>query len=165
MVRAGLTTLLEASGDISVVGQAADGVKKMQKEMMGLYKEHKVNPMGGCLPMLIQLPIFVALFNALRNTIELKGSSFLWMKDLSLPDTVGVVAGLPINILPIIMGGTMVWQQKMSTVDPEQAKMMMFMPIFFTFIFYSFPSGLVLYWLVNNVLSIAQQYQVQKKRV
>ncbi len=142
-----------------------DNPKKMQKEMMELYKEHKVNPMGGCLPMLIQLPIFVALFNALRNAVELKGASFLWMHDLSMPDTVAVVAGLPINILPIIMGGTMFWQQKMSTVDPAQAKMMMFMPIIFTFIFYSFPSGLVLYWLVNNVLSIAQQYQVQRQKV
>ncbi len=141
-----------------------DNPKKLQKEMMGLYKEHKVNPMGGCLPMLIQLPIFVALFNTLRNAIELKGSSFLWMKDLSMPDTVAVIAGMPINILPIVMGGTMFWQQKMSTVDPEQAKMMMFMPIFFTFIFYGFPSGLVLYWLVNNVLSILQQYQVQRQK-
>ena len=142
-----------------------DNPKKLQKEMMELYKEHKVNPMGGCLPMLIQLPIFVALYTALQNAIELKGSSFLWMRDLSMPDTVAVVAGLPINILPIIMGGTMIWQQKMSTVDPAQAKMMMFMPIFFTFIFYSFPSGLVLYWLVNNVLSILQQYQVQRQKM
>ncbi len=141
-----------------------DNPKKMQKEMMELYKEHKVNPMGGCLPMLIQLPIFVALFSTLRTAIELKGSSFLWVKDLSLPDTVAHVAGLPINILPIIMGGTMVWQQKMSTVDPQQQKLMMLMPVFFTFIFYSFPSGLVLYWLVNNILSIAQQYQVQRQK-
>ena len=108
--------------------------------------------------------IFVALYTALQNAIELKGSSFLWMKDLSTPDTVAVIAGLPINILPIIMGGTMVWQQKMSTVDPQQAKTMMLMPVFFTFIFYSFPSGLVLYWLVNNVLSILQQYQVQRQK-
>ncbi len=139
-----------------------DNPQKMQKEMMGLYKENKVNPMGGCLPMLIQLPIFIALYTTLRNAIELKGASFLWIKDLSLPDTVAVVAGLPLNILPIIMGGTMIWQQKMSTVDPQQAKIMMFMPIFFTFIFYGFPSGLVLYWLVNNILSIIQQYQVQR---
>lgn len=142
-----------------------DNPKKMQKEMMMIYKEYKVNPMSGCLPMLAQLPIFIALFNTLRNAIELKGAKFLWVKDLSLPDTIFAISGIPVNILPLIMGVTMVWQQKLTpSTDPQQAKMMMIMPVIFTFMFYSFPSGLVLYWLINNILSIAQQYQVQYKK-
>jgi YidC/Oxa1 family membrane protein insertase len=142
-----------------------DNPKKMQKEMMMIYKEYKVNPMSGCLPMVAQLPIFIALFNTLRNAIELKGAKFLWVKDLSLPDTIFAISGIPVNVLPLIMGVTMVWQQKLTpTTDPQQAKMMMIMPVIFTFMFYSFPSGLVLYWLVNNILSIAQQYQVQYKK-
>lgn len=147
-----------------------DNPKKMQKEMMMIYKEYKVNPMSGCLPMLAQLPIFIALFNTLRNAIELKGAKFLWVKDLSLPDTIFSLSipslpAIPVNILPLIMGVTMVWQQKLTpTTDPQQAKMMMIMPVIFTFMFYSFPSGLVLYWLINNILSIAQQYQVQYKK-
>jgi len=120
--------------------------------------------------MLAQLPIFIALFNTLRNAIELKGAKFLWVKDLSLPDTIFSLTipslpVIPVNILPLIMGVTMVWQQKLTpSTDPQQAKMMMIMPVIFTFMFYSFPSGLVLYWLVNNILSIAQQYQVQYKK-
>jgi len=142
-----------------------DNPQKMQKEMMMVYKEYKVNPMSGCLPMLAQLPVFIALFNTLRSAIELKGASFLWVKDLSTPDTIAMISGIPINILPLIMGVTMVWQQKLTpSADPSQAKMMMIMPVIFTFMFYSFPSGLVLYWLVNNVLSIAQQYQVMAKK-
>ena len=132
--------------------------QKMQKEMMALYKKHKVNPVGGCLPMLLQIPVFIALYNVLNKAIELRGAPFaLWITDLAAKD--------PYYVLPIIMGVTMVIQQKMTptTMEPSQAKIMMFMPIIFTFMFLSFPSGLVLYWLVNNVLGIVQQYFVNKK--
>jgi YidC/Oxa1 family membrane protein insertase len=132
--------------------------QRMQKELMELYKKHKVNPMGGCLPMLLQIPVFFALYKVLFIAIELRGAPFmLWINDLSLKD--------PYYILPIIMGATMVIQMKMtpSTMDPTQQKIMMIMPIVFTFLFLTFPSGLVLYWLVNNVLSIAQQWHMNKK--
>ena len=132
--------------------------QRMQKEMMALYKTHKVNPVGGCLPMFLQIPVFVALYNVLAKAIELRGAPFaLWITDLAVKD--------PYYIMPITMGATMVIQQKMtpSTMDPTQAKMMMLMPIVFTFMFLSFPSGLVLYWLVNNVLGIIQQYYTNKK--
>lgn len=140
-----------------------DNPKKMQVETMGLYKKHKVNPLGGCLPILLQLPIFFALFAAIRDFVELQGASFLWAKDLSGPDTVMVIMGsIPVNPLPLLMGASMFFQQKMSTVDPAQQRMMMFMPIIFTVMLYNFSSGLVIYWLVNNVLSIAQQAMIQK---
>ncbi len=132
--------------------------QKMQKELTELYKKHKVNPVGGCLPMLLQIPVFIALYNVLLNAIELRGAPFiLWIKDLSARD--------PYYILPVIMGISMVIQQKMtpSSMDPRQAKMMMLMPIVFTFLFLTFPSGLVLYWLVNNILAIIQQYYANKK--
>ncbi len=131
--------------------------QRMQKEMMGLYKKHKVNPMGGCLPMLIQLPVFLALYKILLIAIELRGAPFIWwIHDLSAKD--------PYYVFPILMGLTMIIQQKMTPVtDAKQAKMMMFMPVVFTFMFLSFPSGLVVYWLVSNVLGIIQQYFVNKK--
>ncbi|MEN8263552.1 MAG: membrane protein insertase YidC [Nitrospirota bacterium] len=132
--------------------------QKMQKETMALYKKHKVNPVGGCLPMLIQMPVFFALYKILLTTVELKGAPFaLWITDLSLKD--------PYYILPVVMGATMLIQQKMtpSAMDPKQAKMMLMMPIVFTFMFLQFSAGLVLYWLVNNTLGIIQQYFVNKK--
>jgi len=132
--------------------------QRMQKELMELYKKHKVNPMGGCLPMLLQIPVFFALYKVLLISIELRSAPFMfWIKDLSAKD--------PYFILPIVMGVTMVIQQKMtpSTMDPTQQKIMMIMPIVFTFMFLTFPSGLVLYWLVNNVLSIAQQWYMNRK--
>jgi YidC/Oxa1 family membrane protein insertase len=132
--------------------------QKMQQEMMALYKKHKVNPMGGCLPLLLQIPVFFALYKVLLIAIELRGAPWmLWITDLSQKD--------PFYILPIVMGVTMLLQQKMTpaTGDPRQQKMMMFMPIIFTFLFLGFASGLVLYWLVNNLLSIAQQVYVNKK--
>lgn len=131
---------------------------KMQKEMMALYKTHKVNPIGGCLPMLLQIPVFIALYNVLLRAIELRGAPFiLWITDLSIKD--------PYYVLPIVMGLTMVIQQKMTptAMDPKQAKIMMLMPIIFTFMFLSFASGLVIYWLINNVLGIAQQFYANKK--
>ena len=132
--------------------------QKMQQETMALYKKYKVNPIGGCLPMLLQIPVFIALYNVLLRAIELRGAPFiLWITDLSVKD--------PYYVLPIVMGITMVIQQKMtpSGMDPAQAKIMMLMPIIFTFMFLSFASGLVLYWLVNNVLGIAQQFYSNKK--
>jgi YidC/Oxa1 family membrane protein insertase len=131
---------------------------RLQQEIMLLYKRRKINPMSGCLPMLIQIPVFIALYNALQRTIEMRHAPFfLWIRDLSAKD--------PIYITPLIMGATMVIQQKMTptAADPAQAKMFMLMPIMFTFLFLNFPSGLVLYWLVNNVLSIAHQYYMTKK--
>ena len=131
---------------------------RLQQETMLLYKRRKINPMSGCLPMLIQIPVFIALYNALQNAIEMRHAHFfLWIRDLCAKD--------PIYITPLIMGATMVIQQKMtpSAADPAQAKMFMLMPIMFTFLFLNFPSGLVLYWLVNNILSISHQYYLNKK--
>ena len=148
--------------------------QKMNQELMALYRTYKVNPMGGCLPMVLQIPVFFALYRMLYQAIELRHAPFfLWINDLSAPDRLFEFGfsipfmeppyGIP--VLTIVMGATMLLQQKMSPPpgDPTQAKMMMLMPIVFTFIFINFSSGLVLYWLVNNVLSISQQYYVQKK--
>lgn len=140
--------------------------------MMGLYKARGVNPMGGCLPMVIQIPVFFALYKALSGAIELRHAPFFWwINDLSAPEDLfsfvipGIGFTVPVRILPLIMGVTQVIQQKMTptSVDPLQEKMMLFMPIFFTFLFWGFPAGLVLYWLVNNVISIGQQYYINKK--
>ena len=131
---------------------------RQQQEMMKLYKEKKINPMGGCLPMLIQIPVFFALFIVLRGAIELRFSSFLWISDLSTPENL-FADKLPfaLNILPLLMGFTMWLQQRMTpTSDPQQQKMMLMMPIIFTLMFYSFPSGLSLYWTTNQVLMIIQ---------
>ena len=135
-----------------------DDKARLQQEIMLLYKRRKINPVSGCLPMLIQIPVFIALYNVLQKTFEMRHAPFfLWIRDLSAKD--------PIYITPLIMGASMVIQQKMtpSGTDPAQAKMMMFMPVLFTFLFLNFPSGLVLYWLVNNVLSIAHQYYINKR--
>jgi YidC/Oxa1 family membrane protein insertase len=132
----------------------------LQREMMDLYKRHKVNPLSGCVPMLLQIPIFVGLYNALLHAIELRHAPFmLWIDDLSAPDRL-MVAGVGIPVLTLLMGASMLLQQWMTPQqgDPTQQKMMMIMPVVFTFMFINFPAGLVLYWLVNNVLSIGQQY-------
>lgn len=142
----------------SIKEQYKKDPQKMQKEMTALYKKHKVNPVGGCLPMVLQIPVFIALYNVLSKSIELRGAPFIfWIHDLSMKD--------PYYILPVVMGASMLLQQKMtpSTMDPAQAKIMMIMPIVFTFMFLSFPSGLVIYWFVNNVLGIAQQLYANKK--
>lgn len=142
-----------------------DDKEAMNKELMALYRTFKVNPLGSCLPMLLQLPVFIALYNILSYAIELRHAAFIptlpftdivWLADLSAKD--------PLLITPIVMGATMVIQQRMtpSTGDPTQAKMMMFLPIIFTFLFLNFASGLVIYWLVNNVLAIVQQYFTNK---
>ena len=147
-----------------------DDKQKLNQEMMEIYKNKGINPMGGCLPMIIQIPVFFALYKALSAAIELRHAPFMfWINDLSSPEDLYTfnIAGynLPIRILPLVMGITQVIQQKMtpSSVDPMQEKIMLAMPIVFTFIFWGFPSGLVLYWLVNNIISIAQQYYINKK--
>ncbi|MFH1782022.1 MAG: membrane protein insertase YidC [Candidatus Omnitrophota bacterium] len=151
-----------------------DNHQKLNKEMMELYKKHKVNPMGGCFPMLLQMPIFIALYQTLMRSVELKGSSFLWIKDLSMPDrafTLPVtlpLLGDAINVLPILMIGAMILQQKLSmakaSVQTDQQKMMSsIMPVMFGFIFYSLPSGLVMYWLINTVLSSSMQSILLRK--
>ncbi len=148
--------------------------KKMNQEVMLLYKTYKVNPLGGCLPMVVQIPVFFALYRMLYEAIELRHAPFfLWINDLSAPDRLFnfdfsipfMQAPYGIPVLTIIMGGSMLLQQKMSPPmgDPAQAKMMMFMPVIFTVIFINFSSGLVLYWLTNNLLSIAQQHYIMKK--
>ena len=155
-----------------------DDKTRMNQEMMALYRTYKVNPMGGCLPMLIQLPVFFALYRMLYSAIELRHAPFFgWITDLSAPDrlfhfsfTIPLIDKLmdpPIGIpvLTLIMGATMLIQQKMTPQagDPTQAKIMMLMPVIFTFIFINLSSGLVLYWMVSNIFSIAQQYYTQKK--
>ncbi len=131
----------------------------MNQKIMALYKEHKVNPLGGCLPMLCQIPVFLALFNTLRSAIELRHSGFLWVADLSQPDTLGFMPfGLPIRPLALMSGASMLLQQKLTptSADPNQARMMMFMSIFFIFIAYRMPAGLTLYWTINQLLTMVQ---------
>jgi YidC/Oxa1 family membrane protein insertase len=135
-----------------------DDKQKLNQAMMELYKKEKINPLGGCLPILIQIPVFIALYWTLLESVELRQAPWiLWIRDLSTPD--------PYFVLPIIMGVSMLVQQMLSAVamDPMQKKIMMAMPVVFTFFFLFFPSGLVLYWTVNNLLTIAQQYYINKK--
>jgi YidC/Oxa1 family membrane protein insertase len=139
--------------------------QKKQQEMMTLYKQYGINPFGGCLPMLLQMPLLIALFQVFQSTIELRQAEFIWwIKDLSLPDTVALLPfsisiplyGNKVNVLPLFMGITMFIQQKMTMKDPKQKAMVYFMPIFFTLLFNGFPSGLNLYYAFFNVLSILQ---------
>jgi YidC/Oxa1 family membrane protein insertase len=149
-----------------------DNAQKLQQATMALYKEHKVNPLGGCLPLLIQIPVFIALFNVLRSDIALRFADFLWVRDLSEPENLmmGLLPwGLGLNLLPIYMAATMAWQTHLtpSAGDPAQQKMMMFMPIMMLFFFYTMPSGLVLYWSANQTMMIVQllwQKQQAKKK-
>ena len=146
-----------------------DNPKKLQTEMLKLFKLNKVNPASGCLPILIQMPIFIALFYTLRSASELRYAEFIfWIKDLSQPDTVGEIFGLPINILPLIMGLTMFLQMHMmpstAAADSMQQKVLKFMPIIFLVICYNFSSGLVLYWTVQNLLTILQQSLTNRQK-
>jgi YidC/Oxa1 family membrane protein insertase len=145
---------------------------KISREMMELYKRHKVNPMGGCLPMVLQIPVFIAFYQVLAQTAELQGEPFIfWVKDLSGPDRAWTFPfqipflGDSVNILPILMIGSMVWQQQLTphTGTPEQQKVMMIMPLVMGVILYQLPSGLVLYWFVSNLLSIIHQLFVKGK--
>ncbi len=154
----------------------ANDAKKMNEETMKLYKEHKVNPLGGCLPMILQIPIFITLYQVLSRSISLKGADFLWIKDLSLPDRLfkfpGAVPfiGEYFNILPILMAIGMFVQQKMSSVSSsgvsaEQQKMMMILfPLMFGVMFYNVPSGLVLYWFLNSTLMLIYQIRIMKSK-
>lgn len=149
-----------------IVSQVREQYKKdpqlMNKELMKVYKKHKVNPLGGCLPLLFQLPIFFAIWNMLQSSIELRTASFLWIKSLALPDTIGHLGSIPINPLPILMGATMMIQQGQTKTDSKQKSMMYFMPLIFLIFFWNMPSGLVLYWSVQNILSIVQQFIIKK---
>ena len=124
---------------------------------MKIFQEEGVNPLGGCLPILIQMPVFLALYWALLESVELRQAPFLWIHDLSLMD--------PYFVLPLLMGATMWIQQSLNPAppDPMQARMMKLMPIIFTVFFLWFPAGLVIYWIVNNTLSIAQQYVITRQ--
>jgi len=148
-----------------------DDRQKMQQGMMELYKKEKINPMGGCLPILVQIPVFISLYWMLLASVEMRHAPFiLWITDLSAPDSLfghipeflPLVGGMPIGLLPILMGISMIIQTKLNPkpADPMQAKVMAIMPIVFSIFFFFFPAGLVLYWLVNNVLSIAQQARI-----
>ncbi len=150
-----------------------DDPVKAQRKQMELWKENKVNPMGGCLPMLIQMPVFIGFFTMIRSAIELRGASFLWITDLSKPDTIFMIpglgflpfvgvpgVGLPFNLLPLIMGATMLWQSHLAPtspgVDPTQQKIMRYMPLIFLLFLYNYSAGMALYWTTNNLLTIVQ---------
>ena len=148
----------------------ADDRQRQSEEMMKLYRQSGVNPLGGCFPMLLQFPVFIGLYYALQSSIELRQAPFLlWIHDLSAPETLLTIPGLeiPVRVLPLLMGASMVLQSKLTptSVDPAQARMMMtVMPVMFTVLFYQFPSGLVLYWLVSNLIGIGQQLWVNRRR-
>jgi YidC/Oxa1 family membrane protein insertase len=154
-----------------------DDPTRMNQEVMKLYKEHGVNPVGGCLPMMIQIPIFFGLFSMLGQAAELRNARFLWVHDLSQPDTLFTISGLgwipilgngtglPINILPLIMGSTNLWLMRMTpkTGDSTQQKVMMFMPLIFLFFCYNFAAALALYYTTQNLFTILQLYQNRKQ--
>jgi len=146
-----------------------DDKEGLNKEIMELYRRNKVNPFGGCLPMVLQIPVFIGLYNSLLTPIELRHAPFLWIHDLSRPDWESLplhIAGwnMGIPVLTVFMGASMFLQQWMtpSAGDPNQRRMMLMMPLVFTVMFVTFPAGLTIYWLVNNVLSIAQQYLINR---
>jgi YidC/Oxa1 family membrane protein insertase len=142
-----------------------DDPQRMNQETMKLYKEYGVNPFGGCLPMLVQIPIFFGFYGMLDKSIELRNSSFLWVRDLSQPDTVFHLGDIPINILPLVMAATQLWQMSITpkTGDPAQQRMFLFMPLIFLFICYNYASGLALYWTVQNLFFVAQMYLTRKQ--
>jgi YidC/Oxa1 family membrane protein insertase len=139
-----------------------DDPAKMNRKTMEFMRENKVNPMGGCLPMVIQIPVFIGFFQMIQSAIELRGAQFLWVTDLSSPDTLFMIpgTGFPFNLLPLIMGVTMFWQARLTPpspgMDPTQAKMMRYMPMIFMVFLYNFSAGLTLYWTVQNLLTILQ---------
>jgi YidC/Oxa1 family membrane protein insertase len=146
-----------------------DDKEKLNQELLNLYRTYKVNPLGGCLPMVLQIPVFFALYRMLNGAVELRHQPFiLWINDLTAPDRLYIGFPIPylggIPVLTLLMGASMFIQQKMTPTggDPRQEQMMLLMPVIFTVMFINFPSGLVLYWLVNNVLSIAQQYWINR---
>jgi YidC/Oxa1 family membrane protein insertase len=136
----------------------------MNQEVMKLYKDNKVNPMGGCLPMALQMPVLFALFRLFRSTIMFRQAPFLWIKDLAGPDALMQVSGFTLNILPVLMCVSTIVQQKLSTQDPRQKMMAYMMPVFLLFVFYKFSSGLNLYYFMFNVLTIAQELLAKRSR-
>jgi YidC/Oxa1 family membrane protein insertase len=146
-----------------------DKPQQMQQEMMRIYREEKVNPLGGCLPIVVQMPFFIALYWVLLSTVEMRGAPWIgWIHDLSQPDTLfGTlpIVHMPVGLLPILMTATSLLQTWLNPTppDPVQARMMWIMPLVFSVMFFFFPAGLVLYWLTNNILSIAQQYLINKR--
>jgi len=147
--------------------QFKDNPQRMQQETLKLFRENKVNPVAGCLPLFIQLPIFIGLYYMLRSASELRYAPFLWFNDLSMPETVGHLWGIPVHILPFLMTATMMLQMRLTptpSTDPIQRRMFQFMPLIFFFICYSFPSGLVLYWTVQNVFTIFQQWVTNRSK-
>jgi YidC/Oxa1 family membrane protein insertase len=131
--------------------------QKLNKAMMEMYRNEKINPLGGCLPVLIQIPVFISLYWVLLSSVEMRNAPWIgWIQDLSVPD--------PYYILPVIMAVSMFVQTKLNPTppDPIQAKVMLYMPLIFSVMFFFFPAGLVLYWVVNNLLSIAQQWQINQ---
>jgi YidC/Oxa1 family membrane protein insertase len=155
-----LTPLMQA-----VREKYKDNPQKLNQATMELFKEHKVNPAGGCIPVLITIPLFIGFFTMLQGTAELRFQSFLWAHDLSAPDTVAHIFGLPLNIMPLLMGVTMFFQMKLTpspTTDNMQAKIFKFMPFFFTAICYNFSCALALYSTINGLFTIGQQLVVNK---
>ncbi|MDL5055084.1 membrane protein insertase YidC [Oscillatoria laete-virens NRMC-F 0139] len=153
---------------IAVRDKYKDNPQKLQQEMMRMYREYKVNPFSGCLPALLQLPIFLAFYSMLQSAIELRGATFLWIKDLSQPDTILHLFGvswLPVNPMPLLMAGTMFVQMHMtpSSGDPMQKRIFMLMPVIFLIFCYNFSSGLSLYWTVQNLLTILQTWLSMRK--
>jgi len=146
-----------------------DDPAKAQRKMMEFWKEHKINPMSGCLPTLIQMPVFIGFFYMIRSAIELRGAHWGWVGDLSRPDTLFLIPGFgfPFNLLPLVMGATMLWQAHLTPpspgMDPAQAKMMRYMPLMFLVFLYNFSAGLTLYWTVNNLLSVVQTLLTRTK--
>ena len=139
-----------------------DDLQKFTQKQWEVYKKNKVSPMSGCLPMLIQTPVFIGFFTMIRSAIELRGAHFLWVADLSKPDTLFMIPGIdfPFNLLPLLMGASMLWQSHLTPpapgMDPAQAKMMRYMPLMFLVFLYNYSAGLALYWTVNNLLTIVQ---------
>jgi YidC/Oxa1 family membrane protein insertase len=139
-----------------------DDQQKFVSKQMELWKKNKVSPMSGCLPMLIQTPIFIGFFTMIRSAIELRGAHFLWVTDLSKPDTLFMIPGIdfPFNLLPLLMGASMLWQSHLTPpaagMDPAQAKMMRYLPLIFLVFLYNYSAGLALYWTVNNLLTVVQ---------
>jgi YidC/Oxa1 family membrane protein insertase len=141
-----------------------DDAQRRNQEVLELYRRKKINPLGGCLPMVAQLPVLSGLYFVLANAVQLRKEPFvLWMTDLSAPDTVAHIAGFPVNIMPLLMAGTMFWQQKLTPTDPRQASMGYVMTIFMTFLFYSMSSGLVVYWTVSNLMTVLQQIWIHRE--
>ena len=163
-----MKAMQELQPKVAAIREKFKDPKQVQQEMMKIYQQNGVNPMGGCLPMVLQIPVFLGMYNALQSSIYLRHADFaLWINDLSAPEKL-MLFGIPIPVMILLMGISMFGQTMLTptTADPQQKKIMYIMPIMFTgmFIIYPFPSGLVLYWLVNNIMSIIQQYSIRTER-